>query len=85
MFHTGLCVTLATSGDAYADGVGYSLTAVKEAGCNSVVVQDVIHRHVPDATTLSNVGAEISFQLPLRESCMPDAVARFIVARARRS
>ena len=49
-------------------GVGYNLTAVKEAGCNPMVVTDVITRHVPDATTLSNVGAEISFQLPLDQS-----------------
>ena len=51
-----------------ADGVGYSLTAVKEPGCNTMVIRDLIKRHVPSAKTLSNVGAEISFQLPLDQS-----------------
>ena len=46
-------------------GVGYSLTAVKDAGCISKAVSASIRSHVPNMKLLSDVGAEISFQLPL--------------------
>ena len=49
-------------------GVGYSLTAVKEAGCNSKAVTAAVRAHVPELKVLSDVGAEISFQLPLGAS-----------------
>ena len=48
-----------------SDGVGYSFTAVKKDGCDSSQVKSTIREFVPEAKTLSDVGREISFQLPL--------------------
>lgn len=48
-------------------GVGYTLTIVKAAPGASVA-SDIVHRHVPTATCLSDVGTEISFRLPLASS-----------------
>lgn len=48
-----------------SDGVGYSFTAVKKDGCDSSRVKSTIREFVPEAKTLSDVGREISFQLPL--------------------
>ncbi|KAF5176169.1 Abc transporter a family member, partial [Thalictrum thalictroides] len=48
-------------------GVGYTLTLVKSAPSASVAA-DIVHRHVPSATRLSDVGTEISFRLPLASS-----------------
>lgn len=48
-------------------GVGYTLTLVKSAPSASVAA-DIVHRHVPAATRLSDVGTEISFRLPLSSS-----------------
>ncbi|WOK95547.1 ABC transporter A family member 1 [Canna indica] len=48
-------------------GVGYTLTIAKTAPGVSVAT-DIVHRHIPTATCLSNVGTEISFRLPLTSS-----------------
>ncbi|CAL9065166.1 unnamed protein product [Musa banksii] len=48
-------------------GVGYTLTIVQTSPGVSVAT-DIVHRHVPTATCLSNVGTEISFRLPLASS-----------------
>ncbi|KAJ8499332.1 hypothetical protein OPV22_009884 [Ensete ventricosum] len=48
-------------------GVGYTLTIVQTSPGVSVAT-DIVHRHVPTATCLSNVGTEISFRLPLVSS-----------------
>ena len=49
-------------------GVGYSLTIVKKPGCNVKALQDLIASHVPKVKLLSNVGMEISFQVPMSSS-----------------
>lgn len=49
-------------------GVGYSMTLVKKEGCVSQAVKQTIRRFVPDSKVMSDVGAEISFQLPLGAS-----------------
>jgi ATP-binding cassette, subfamily A (ABC1), member 3 len=58
-------------------GVGYNLTMVKimESGngknaCDSVKLEAMISSVVPEARLLSNVGAEISFQVPLTSSSL---------------
>lgn len=48
-------------------GVGYTLTLVKSAPTASVAA-DIVYRHVPSATCVSEVGTEISFKLPLASS-----------------
>ncbi|KAI4300797.1 hypothetical protein L6164_034132 [Bauhinia variegata] len=48
-------------------GVGYTLTLAKSAPTASVAA-DIVHRHVPSATCVSEVGTEISFRLPLASS-----------------
>ncbi|CAA6654054.1 unnamed protein product [Spirodela intermedia] len=48
-------------------GVGYTLTVVKASPASSVAA-DIVYRHVPSATCLSDVGTEISFRLPLASS-----------------
>eukprot|EP00735_Rhodelphis_limneticus_P009137 TRINITY_DN2560_c0_g1::TRINITY_DN2560_c0_g1_i1::g.19179::m.19179 TRINITY_DN2560_c0_g1::TRINITY_DN2560_c0_g1_i1::g.19179 ORF type:complete len:1829 (-),score=670.14,sp/Q84M24/AB1A_ARATH/37.15/0.0,ABC2_membrane_3/PF12698.2/1.1e-20,ABC2_membrane_3/PF12698.2/2.6e-40,ABC_tran/PF00005.22/8e-28,ABC_tran/PF00005.22/9.3e-22,AAA_21/PF13304.1/3.6,AAA_21/PF13304.1/0.00028,AAA_21/PF13304.1/1.1e+02,AAA_21/PF13304.1/0.00011,AAA_15/PF13175.1/1,AAA_15/PF13175.1/5.1e+02,AAA_15/PF13175.1/0.52,ABC2_membrane/PF01061 len=51
-------------------GVGYNMTCVKadEQTFRAETLTGRIRSFVPDATVLSNVGAEISFQLPLASS-----------------
>lgn len=49
-------------------GVGYNLTMVKEEGCDAHKVHSIVSRYVPQAKLLSNVGAEVSFQLPIAAS-----------------
>uniref|UniRef100_A0A1J3IH85 ABC transporter A family member 1 n=1 Tax=Noccaea caerulescens TaxID=107243 RepID=A0A1J3IH85_NOCCA len=65
-------------------GVGYTLTLVKTSPAASVAA--LVHRHIPSATCVSEVGNEISFKLPLAslpcfenmfreiESCMKSSV-----------
>ncbi|CAL0326631.1 unnamed protein product [Lupinus luteus] len=48
-------------------GVGYTLTLVKSAPTASIA-GDIVYRHVPSATCVSEVGTEISFRLPLASS-----------------
>ncbi|GAB2295549.1 Phospholipid-transporting ATPase abca1 [Dionaea muscipula] len=48
-------------------GVGYTLTLVKNAPVASVAT-DIIYRHIPSASLVSEVGTEISFKLPLTSS-----------------
>ncbi|KAB1222272.1 ABC transporter A family member 1 [Morella rubra] len=67
-------------------GVGYTLTLVKSAPTASVA-SDIVYRHIPLATCVSEVGTEISFKLPLAssssfenmfreiESCMGNSVS----------
>ncbi|GMH18706.1 hypothetical protein Nepgr_020547 [Nepenthes gracilis] len=48
-------------------GVGYTLTMVKTApGASSAA--DIIYRHIPSASLVSEVGTEVSFKLPLASS-----------------
>ncbi|KAL9302465.1 ABC transporter A family member 1 [Arabidopsis thaliana] len=68
-------------------GVGYTLTLVKTSPTVSVAAH-IVHRHIPSATCVSEVGNEISFKLPLAslpcfenmfreiESCMKNSVDR---------
>ncbi|VVB03041.1 unnamed protein product [Arabis nemorensis] len=68
-------------------GVGYTLTLVKTSPAASVAAC-IVHRHIPSATCVSEVGNEISFKLPLAslpcfenmfreiESCMKNSVDR---------
>lgn len=58
-------------------GVGYTLTLVKSAPSASVAA-DIVHRHVPAATRLSDVGTEISFRLPLASSSSFEGMFREI-------
>lgn len=47
-------------------GVGYNLTMVKEDPIvDSTPIINLIHQHIPLAKVLSNVSAEVAFQLPL--------------------
>ncbi|KAK7285619.1 hypothetical protein RJT34_20395 [Clitoria ternatea] len=48
-------------------GVGYTLTLVKSAPTASIA-SDIVYRHVPLATCVSEVGTEISFRLPMASS-----------------
>lgn len=48
-------------------GVGYTLTLVKTAPGASVIT-DIVRRHVPSATLVSEVGTEVCFRLPLASS-----------------
>ena len=49
-------------------GVGYNLTIVKEPNCNHKKLEETILKHIPDATVLTNVGAEMTYQLPFNSS-----------------
>uniref|UniRef100_A0A7S1CQA7 ABC transporter domain-containing protein n=1 Tax=Bicosoecida sp. CB-2014 TaxID=1486930 RepID=A0A7S1CQA7_9STRA len=51
-------------------GVGYHLTCVKKEGCDSEGVADCVRSHVREAKVLSDVGAELAFQLPFTASRM---------------
>ncbi|XP_038685237.1 ABC transporter A family member 1 isoform X1 [Tripterygium wilfordii] len=48
-------------------GVGYTLTLVKSSP-NASIAADIVYRHIPLATCVSEVGTEISFKLPLGSS-----------------
>uniref|UniRef100_A0A2P2LAL7 ABC transporter A family member 1 isoform X1 n=1 Tax=Rhizophora mucronata TaxID=61149 RepID=A0A2P2LAL7_RHIMU len=58
-------------------GVGYTLTLVKSAPTASVA-SDIIYRHVPSATCVSEVGTEICFKLPLASSASFERMFREI-------
>ncbi len=50
-------------------GVGYNLTLIKaESGADVPAIKDVVQKHVPAAEMYSNVGAELSYRLPLAAS-----------------
>jgi len=49
-------------------GAGYSLVMVKGENCNEVEVGKLVREIVPKAALLSDVGAEISYQLPVNAS-----------------
>ncbi|CAI8613948.1 unnamed protein product [Vicia faba] len=48
-------------------GVGYTLTLVKSTPAASIA-GDIVHRYIPTATCISEVGTEISFRLPMASS-----------------
>lgn len=48
-------------------GVGYTLTLVKTSPGASAAA-DIVYKHIPSATCVSEVGTEISFKLPLVSS-----------------
>lgn len=54
-------------------GVGYTLTLVKTVPGASVAA-DIVYRHIPSATCVSEVGTEISFKLPLSSSSSFEAM-----------
>ncbi|XP_068659362.1 ABC transporter A family member 1 isoform X2 [Aristolochia californica] len=58
-------------------GVGYTLTLVKTSPGASITA-DIVQRHVPSATCLSEVGTEISFRLPLSSSSAFESMFREI-------
>lgn len=65
-------------------GVGYTLTLVKSAPTASVAA-DIVYRHIPSATCVSEVGTEISFKLPLASSSAFESMFREIESRMGRS
>lgn len=65
-------------------GVGYTLTLVKTAPGASVAA-DIVYRHVPSATCVSEVAAEVSFKLPLASSSSFESMFREIERCMRRS
>ncbi|KAJ6332061.1 hypothetical protein OIU76_010445 [Salix suchowensis] len=64
-------------------GVGYTLTLVKSSPTASVA-SDIVYRHVPSATCVSEVGTEISFKLPLASSVSFESMFREIESCMRR-
>ncbi|GAQ79509.1 ABC transporter A family [Klebsormidium nitens] len=46
-------------------GVGYTLTLIKKADCDSTAIEDTIRRHVPVASLVNDVASELAFRLPL--------------------
>ncbi|KAL1813550.1 hypothetical protein ACET3Z_023615 [Daucus carota] len=65
-------------------GVGYTLTMVKTAPDASVAA-NIVYRHIPSATCVSEVGTEISFKLPLSSSHHFESMFREIEQCTRRS
>ena len=49
-------------------GVGYVLSCVRAPGSDPRVISDEVQRHVPAADVSSNVGAELTFHLPLDQA-----------------
>jgi hypothetical protein len=49
-------------------GEGYTLTIVKTPTSDSKVLKDVVLGHVHGAKVLSDVGTELTFQMPIRET-----------------
>ena len=49
-------------------GAGYNLTIVKTDDADSDKIVDLVADMIPDASILSNVAKEISFQLPKNSS-----------------
>lgn len=58
-------------------GAGYTLTIAKSGNTPSLAA-DIVHRHVPSAMCLSDVGTEISFRLPLSSSSSFEGMFREI-------
>lgn len=58
-------------------GVGYTLTLVKKSQCASSAA-DIVFRHVPSATLLTDVGSELSFRLPLASASSFEGLFREI-------
>ncbi|KAK2651860.1 hypothetical protein Ddye_011716 [Dipteronia dyeriana] len=65
-------------------GVGYTLTLVKSAPAASAA-SDIVYRHIPSATCVSEVGTEITFKLPLASSSSFGRMFREIEACMKRS
>ncbi|XP_052174030.1 ABC transporter A family member 1 isoform X3 [Diospyros lotus] len=65
-------------------GVGYTLTLAK-AVPSATVAADIVYRHVPSATCVSEVGTEICFKLPLASSSSFESMFREIENCIRRS
>ncbi|KAL6133968.1 hypothetical protein ACLB2K_066201 [Fragaria x ananassa] len=65
-------------------GVGYTLTLVKSAPTASMAA-DIVYRHIPSATCVSEVGTEISFKLPLASSTSFESMFREIESCMRSS
>lgn len=65
-------------------GVGYTLTLVKTAPGASFAA-DIVHRHIPTATVVSEVGTEISFKLPLTSSSCFEEMFRELESCMKRS
>ena len=49
-------------------GVGYNLTIVKKPDCDEDKLENTILAHIPSASLLTNVGAEMTYQLPFNTS-----------------
>ena len=59
-------------------GVGYSLTVVKQPSCDEDALEKLVAQHVPKYKVLSNVGTEISFQIPMSASAsFPELFRQF--------
>ncbi|MFS7977586.1 putative ABC-type sulfate transporter [Helianthus anomalus] len=58
-------------------GVGYTLTLVKTTPGASAAA-DIVYKHIPSATCVSEVGTEISFKLPLVSSASFECMFREI-------
>ncbi|KAM0948803.1 putative ABC transporter, AAA+ ATPase domain, ABC transporter A [Dioscorea sansibarensis] len=58
-------------------GVGYTLTIAKTSPTVSLAAE-IVYRHVPNATRLSDVGTEVSFRLPLTSSSSFENIFREI-------
>ncbi|KAL5812256.1 hypothetical protein ACOSQ3_027206 [Xanthoceras sorbifolium] len=65
-------------------GVGYTLTLVKSAPVASAAA-DIVYRHIPSATCVSEVGTEITFKLPLASSSSFESMFREIESCMKRS
>lgn len=65
-------------------GVGYTLTLVKGTPSASLAA-DIVYRHIPTATCVSEVGTEISFKLPLASSSSFESMFREIESCMQRS
>ncbi|XP_048497581.1 ABC transporter A family member 1 isoform X3 [Beta vulgaris subsp. vulgaris] len=65
-------------------GVGYTLTLVKTAPGASLAA-DIVHRHIPSATIVSEVGTEISFKLPLTSSSSFESMFKELESCMKRS
>ncbi|KAJ7976760.1 ABC transporter A family member 1 [Quillaja saponaria] len=65
-------------------GVGYTLTLVKSAP-TACAAADIVYRHVPSATCVSEVGTEICFKLPLASSSSFESMFREIESCMRKS
>ncbi len=45
-------------------GIGYHMTVVKETGCDSRKIIDIVKGMVTGSSEVTDVGAELSFRLP---------------------